>query len=89
MTELTTKQPNVITNTSQLKATLKKTVGMPEPRQALMVKPNYFSVNYVINPHMENNIGKVDLEKAYTEWEIYLNRKYQVRHRNVKQQLLM
>ena len=64
MTELTTKQPNVITNTSQLKATLKKTVGMPEPRQALMVKPNYFSVNYVINPHMENNIGKVDLEKS-------------------------
>ena len=39
------------------------------PKKALMVKPDHFSVDYVINPHMEGNIGKVNKQMALKQWE--------------------
>lgn len=52
---------------------LKKILGhvspMDMPGEVLMVEPTYFSVDYVINPHMEGNIGKVDKKKARQQWE--------------------
>lgn len=34
-----------------------------------MCPPNYFSVEYVINPWMAGNEGSLDLELAYRQWE--------------------
>ncbi len=37
--------------------------------QVLMCPPKYFSVDYVINPWMADNIGNLDLEIAWRQWE--------------------
>jgi N-dimethylarginine dimethylaminohydrolase len=42
---------------------------MPVPSEVLMVKPTYFDVEYVINPHMKDNVGQVDKMQAQNEWE--------------------
>ncbi len=42
---------------------------METPDKVLMVKPTHFSVDYVINPHMEGNIGNVDKELAMQQWK--------------------
>ena len=47
---------------------------MPWPDQVLMIEPEFFDVEYVINPHMESMIGSVDKNKAWVEW---LTLKYQ------------
>ena len=40
-----------------------------DPRQkVLFASPDYFDVQYVINPHMKDNIGKVDRELAWVQW---------------------
>ncbi|MEX0772564.1 MAG: arginine deiminase-related protein [Balneolales bacterium] len=65
----TTTNALVITHVSQLSAGLKNAGRMPAPHHLLMVKPTHFSVDYVINPHMEGNLGSVDKAKAYREWE--------------------
>lgn len=49
---------------------LEEAKPLPLPQQVLMVKPTYFSVDYVINPHMEGNIGSVDQAKALWQWEV-------------------
>jgi N-dimethylarginine dimethylaminohydrolase len=60
---------NVITSAENLNFSLADIPSMPLPDRVLMVEPTYFSVDYVINPHMDNNVGSVDKEKAQTEWE--------------------
>lgn len=42
---------------------------MPVPGEALMVTPEHFAVEYVINPHMEGHVGSVDKARAWSEWE--------------------
>lgn len=42
---------------------------MPLPDAVLFVRPAYFQVAYVINPHMEGRIGSVDTEAAYRQWD--------------------
>lgn len=59
----------IITHPGQINFTLSDLDNMPLPDKALMVRPTYFSVDYVINPHMEGNIGKIDKIKANKEWE--------------------
>ncbi|HET8864174.1 MAG TPA: arginine deiminase-related protein [Gracilimonas sp.] len=59
----------VITSLSQLDFDLSDLESMPAPEKVLLVKPTYFSVEYVINPHMEGNIGDVDKLAAQNEWE--------------------
>jgi N-dimethylarginine dimethylaminohydrolase len=59
----------IITHPSQLKFSLSDLKPMPIPGQALMVTPEHFTVEYVINPHMEGHVGTVDHAKAWAEWE--------------------
>lgn len=40
-----------------------------EPRRVLMCTPEHFEVVDVKNPLMEGNVGRVDKERAATEWE--------------------
>lgn len=60
--------PNVITSIDQLDFSLEDIPEMPLPAQVLMVEPTHFSVEYVINPHMTENIGKVNKMEAQNEW---------------------
>jgi N-dimethylarginine dimethylaminohydrolase len=41
----------------------------PEPRRVLMCTPEHFAVVDVKNPFMEGNVGRVDKERAISEWE--------------------
>jgi N-dimethylarginine dimethylaminohydrolase len=59
----------VITSVNQLDFTLSELESMPAPSKVLLVKPTYFSVEYVINPHMKGQIGEVDKMAAQNEWE--------------------
>lgn len=60
---------SIFKNVSEINFDLSELADMPLPDSVLMVKPDFFSVDYVINPHMEGNIGKVDKEKAWLQWE--------------------
>jgi len=60
----------VITSADELDFTIDKISRMPLPKQVLMVKPTYFSVEYVINPHMADNVGKVNKMEAQSQWEV-------------------
>jgi N-dimethylarginine dimethylaminohydrolase len=60
----------VYTSADQIDFTLDDIDTMPLPSEALMVQPTYFSVDYVINPHMTEHVGKVNKDKAYKEWEV-------------------
>ena len=37
----------------------------------LVCPPHHFDVTYAINPWMRDNIGRVDHELAYKEWEYF------------------
>lgn len=43
--------------------------ALPRPARVLMVSPEHFRVEYVINPHMEGNVGTVDPEEARRQWD--------------------
>ncbi|TNE73726.1 hypothetical protein EP331_03520 [bacterium] len=60
---------HIYTKADQIDFTLDEISSMPLPTGLLMVEPTFFSIDYVINPHMEGNIGNVDKAKALTEWE--------------------
>ncbi|MTI87629.1 MAG: hypothetical protein FH748_06635 [Balneolaceae bacterium] len=59
----------VITSVEDLNFDIDQIEDMPAPAKVLLVKPTYFSVDYVINPHMKGNIGGVDKLAAQNEWE--------------------
>lgn len=59
----------IITKAAELDFTLDEIPSMPLPTGALMVTPEHFKVEYVINPHMEGHIGTVDRVKAMDEWK--------------------
>lgn len=59
----------VITSAKKLDFKLSDLESMPVPKKVMLVKPTYFSVEYVINPHMEGNIGGVDKLAAQNEWD--------------------
>ncbi len=40
----------------------------PDTDRFLMCPPNHFGVNYVINPWMEGNIGRVNRREAVSQW---------------------
>ncbi|MDI6400958.1 arginine deiminase-related protein, partial [Balneolaceae bacterium ANBcel3] len=58
-----------ITDKDHLISSLQKAVPMPPANRVLMVDPAFFSVDYVINPHMEGNIGTVDHNVARAQWQ--------------------
>ena len=43
--------------------------AIPRPGRVLMTTPDHFRVAYVINPHMEGNIGTVDRPRARAQWD--------------------
>ncbi len=53
----------------QLDFTLADLPALPLPRHVLMTTPAHFEVAYVINPHMEGNVGTTDAGRARQEWE--------------------
>lgn len=53
---------------AHLESLFSSSSNMPYPSKLLMVTPDYFSVDYVINPYMEGNIGKVNKETAFQQW---------------------
>lgn len=59
----------IYTSASQIDFELTDIPSMPAPSKVMMVKPTYFDVEYVINPHMENQIGQVDKMQAQNEWD--------------------
>lgn len=42
--------------------------AIPRPGRILLTEPTYFDVRYVINPHMEGQIGNVDGQSAGRQW---------------------
>lgn len=62
--------PNVITSVDQLDLKVTDLPAMRVPKEALMVTPKHFSVEYVINPHMAQNVGSVNKMEAQNEWEV-------------------
>lgn len=58
----------VITSVDQLDFQRSDLRPMPVPGRVLMVTPTHFDVKYVINVHMENQIGEVDKMQAENEW---------------------
>lgn len=68
MVQVITSMAQVITSADQLSFTASELQPMPLPKKVLLVKPTHFSVQYVINPHMEGNIGEVDSMAAMSEW---------------------
>lgn len=61
--------PRIFKNPDEIDFKLSELPQMPVPTNVLMVKPTFFDVEYVINPHMEGQIGKVDSIQAINEWE--------------------
>ena len=43
--------------------------AIPRPGRVLLTTPDHFEVAYVINPHMEGNVGDVDPGRARSQWE--------------------
>lgn len=48
---------------------LEEIPAIPAPKQVLLTTPEYFDVQYVINPHMEGHVGSVDPKRATGQWE--------------------
>ena len=46
---------------------------MPAPGRVLMVTPDHFEVEYVINPHMKGNVGSIDQQYARQQWDLLKN----------------
>ncbi|NBC26941.1 MAG: hypothetical protein GVY08_08765 [Bacteroidetes bacterium] len=59
----------VITSADQITFNRSDLQPMPVPGKVMMVKPTFFDVEYVINPHMKNQVGRVDTMQAENEWE--------------------
>lgn len=59
----------VITSVDQINFKRTDLQPMPVPGEVMLVKPTYYDVEYVINPHMKNHVGKVDTMQAENEWE--------------------
>lgn len=66
----------IIRTTSDIDFDFDALPRLETPRRILMVKPTYFDVEYVINPHMEGMIGQVDRMQAQNEWD-HLRNAYQ------------
>lgn len=42
--------------------------SVPRASRVMMVSPEHFDVTYVINPHMEGNLGSIDRDEATRQW---------------------
>lgn len=42
---------------------------LPRPNRVVLTTPTHFDVEYVINPHMSENVGTVNREVAFQQWK--------------------
>jgi len=49
--------------------TLDDCASLARPRRVVLTTPTHFDVEYVINPHMADNVGSVDREVAFQQWK--------------------
>lgn len=43
--------------------------SIPRPDRVVLTTPTYFDVEYVINPHMSENVGTVNQDVAFQQWK--------------------
>ncbi|WP_103026637.1 dimethylarginine dimethylaminohydrolase family protein [Salinibacter altiplanensis] len=43
--------------------------SLPRPRRVVLTTPTHFDVEYVINPHMSENMGSVNKDVAWQQWK--------------------
>jgi N-dimethylarginine dimethylaminohydrolase len=43
--------------------------SLPRPNRVLLTTPTHFDVEYVINPHMSENVGSVNKDVAFQQWK--------------------
>lgn len=43
--------------------------SLPRPDRVVLTTPTHFDVEYVINPHMRENVGTVNKEAAFQQWK--------------------
>ncbi len=43
--------------------------ALPRPSRVVLTTPTHFDVEYVINPHMSDNVGTVNTEVAWQQWK--------------------
>ena len=48
---------------------LKDLPSLPRPNRVVLTTPTHFDVEYVINPHMSENVGAVNKEVAWQQWK--------------------
>ncbi len=63
---------NLYSNISELDFGLNDLPARDLPCRVLMVTPDHFQVEYVINPHMERHIGEIDRGAADRQWHAVL-----------------
>lgn len=59
----------VYKNVDSLDFELADCPAVPQPRRVLMTTPDFFDVEYVINPHMKDHVGSVDSARAQSQWQ--------------------
>lgn len=60
----------IVTSADKLDFTIDDIASMPLPGEVLMVRPLHYSVDYIINPHMSEHVGKVNHAEAHNEWNL-------------------
>jgi N-dimethylarginine dimethylaminohydrolase len=59
----------VYTTLEEIDFSLEDCPPQPLARRVLFARPTHFTVDYVINPHMAEHVGKVDRERAMSQWK--------------------
>jgi len=59
----------VYTSPDEIDVRLSERPSLPRPNRVLLTTPTYFDVEYVINPHMSDNVGSVNKDLAFQQWK--------------------
>ncbi len=59
----------VYTSPNEIDVRLSELPSLPRPNRVLLTTPTYFDVEYVINPHMSDNVGSVNKDLAFQQWK--------------------
>ena len=57
------------TSLAEVDFSLNDLAPLPYPTRVVMTSPDYFEIKYVINAHMQGNIGTVNTATARVQWE--------------------
>lgn len=59
----------VYTSTDALDFRIADRPFLPRPNRVVLTTPTHFDVEYVINPHMSENVGTVNRDVAFQQWK--------------------